>query len=394
MEEENARIHNIFNREAGQLINMNSTLQLRQLFFHKLKRKPVAWTAGGAGGNKQPSLNEAVLKKWAEKGDKLAKYLLQYRKNTKMLSTYIKGLMKFMDNDFRIHTTLNMHVTATGRLSSRDPNLQNIPARDWVGHEIRDSFIAGPGKSLICVDYSTLEMRIMAHMSEDKNMIKLIKEGRDIHSGTASLMFGVLYEDMVKAKKAEGEGKATEHQMKLLRLRNYSKTIGFGLIYGMGAPKLSYQLGCSIKEAESYMNSFFAPFPNVRLYISRQHALVEKAKEVYTLLGRPRRLFGTLSGGSQRGETYRQSTNTPIQGGAADIVMKAMLKCAKNKKLKALGTKMLLQIHDELIFETDSENAEESAKIIKECMENPGIELKVPLKVDPGIGMTWAEAKR
>jgi DNA polymerase-1 len=405
MEEENLNIEKRFAREAGKLVNLRSTPDMRWLFFDKLKKKPIFWTSGGSSGDKKPSLNEKCLEAWANRGDKLAKLLLTYRRNTKLLGTYIgsaglsgkeaKGLLQWMDNNFRVHTTFNSHIAATGRLSSRDPNLQNIPVRSAIGKQIRDCFISSPGKVLICADYSQLEMTILAHMSDDENMIGLINEGKDIHSGTASLVFGIEYEDIMKAVIAKDDGSLlTDRQKELIEFRTASKTIGFGLLYEMGVNSLAAQLKCPKWRAEQYMSAFFRPFPGIPKYIDRQHKFVARHNKVFTLLGRPRKLYGSVSGGATEAASFRQATNTPIQGTAADIVMLAMMKCADNKELKNLGVKMLLQIHDELIFEAPIETAQEAVPVIKECMEYPGVSLKVPLRADPGVGMTWADAKK
>lgn len=388
-----ANLERDFATKTKKVINLDSPKQLQKLFFEELKRKPIKVSPK----TRKPSVDESVLSQWADDGDELATIILERRKYKKILSTYINGLTKVAGPDNRIHTTYNQHVARTGRLSSRTPNLQNIPRKGEWGARLRDTFIAAKGKKLICLDYSQLEIRVLAHMSKDKNMIKLIKDGKDLHSGSVELMFGYPYEEVVKAKKMADENPEamTEKQKEFVHLRsNVIKTIAFGLIYGMGVTKLAKSLDISIDQARHYRDLYFKPYAQVEQFIDEKHSLALSAERVDTILGRPRRLYHVNAGGAIRAAAERQAVNAPIQGSAADIVMLAMLECANSDELKKLDAQMLLQVHDEIVFEVPEENAEKAVPIIKHLMENVlSDSLRVPLEVDGGIGDTWQKAK-
>lgn len=371
-------------RLIGRVININSTPQLRDYFYRELGIQPTRLTKTG-----EPSVDVHALKKIAAAGNPVAARLLEYRALSKLYGTYVEGLSKRLRPTGRIHTEFRVEGTVTGRLSSANPNLQNIPARDPMGQKIREMFIAPADSLIICGDYSQVEMRLLAHFSGDPNMIRIIKEGWDIHCGTASLMYDIPYEELYEAKKAEHPD---ERQKKLKKMRSDAKAIGFGLMYGMTAHRLSADLGISLEEAQELIDRFFKPFPGVKKFINDTINRTYSDLQVETLLGRPRRLSTILAGGGQRGKAERQAVNTVIQGSAADIISKAMIRIEADEELHRLGAKMLLQVHDELVFEVPWRAAERAAERIKDLMEHV-VELKVPLEVDVDIGLSWAEAK-
>jgi|WetSurSiteA1Bulk_404760.scaffolds.fasta_scaffold01885_2 DNA polymerase I len=399
------------NKLAGKQVNPNSPKQLIDLLFGTLKHKPITYTPGGESGNRQPSTDESVLKILADSGCKMSALLLEHRGLKKFLSTYVDGMAKWIDSHLRIHPTLTQFVTVTGRLSSVDPNLQNLPRPEGDDFLIRDAFIPKPGYVFAVFDYEQLEMRIMAHFSGDKNMQKVIKDGKDIHTGTASLMFGHDY-DAIKAaikrkKKAAQDSniKLTELERDMCFSRLASKEIGFALNYGEGARALAAKLRVSVERAKELIELYFKPYPSVQEHIEWTHKQA-RTGIIETLLGRPRRFPELLHLGdygyyeltkAERivvSRADRQATNSEIQGSAADVARMAMLRCENDLDLKDLGVEMLLQIHDELIFEVPEENIKEAIPLIKEDMEHPlNFELDVPLQVDIGTGQSWYAAK-
>lgn len=614
---------------AGTEVNPNSPKQLQRLFFDKLGLKPIKMTSGGASGNRQPSTDASCLEIWAADGVEAAELILQHRELAKMKGTYVDGLRKWVDTNLRIHPTLTQHVTVTGRLSSVDPNLQNLPRAGTDKYAIRSAFRAKPGHILIVADYEQLEMRLLAHFSQDPNMIDVIRKGWDIHTGTASLMFGYEYEEIKAALKKNKLATKDENviltalEIAMCFSRQSSKSIGFGqhlgrikthskrgnltalrtaipccaarrsvstcdhrqmvlngtpvsirsgsqsrkfpltrwaksirsgicqrqpssasivieklnglgtprnvvliavgnttcvharnagtaptrkwatinrapktttgvvgapltttkkwlmqpmetaayvaanrqslsttwtktditvlrpilsrsanaairlryttapktcrntlrrysqcpvkagnytINYGEGSKKLAKTLGVSIQRAKELMAQYFEPYPDVKNFIESVHAYLLDNAKVETILGRPRRfhemveigkmldkrsrwnLPGTAKKNLARAE--RQSLNSVIQGSAADVARVAMIKCELDIRLRRLKAGMLLQVHDELIFEVPEENADEAMKIVKENMEHPfADDLLVPLDVDCGKGYAWSEAK-
>jgi DNA polymerase I - 3''-5'' exonuclease and polymerase domains len=416
IEKDITKLHKQLNKIAGQEINPNSPLQLRHLLFDTLKLKPIKMTSGGSSGNRQPSTDAMCLTIWAEDGVKAAELLLQHRALAKMKGTYVDGLRKWVDDELRIHPTLTQHVAVTGRLSSVEPNLQNIPVpgRDKFG--IRAAFMPKEGCVLVVADYEQLEMRILAHYSQDDNMIDVIRKGWDIHSGTAALMFNYDYEEIiaaVKKKKLAAQDDSivlTKLEKDMCFARSASKSVGFGLNYGEGPKKLARTLGVSVARAKELMAQYFEPYPKVQEFIEGVHAFILDHAMVETILGRPRRFHEMLDIGKlldsctrwnlpgsakkNLARTERQSLNSIIQGSASDVAKMAMLICEFDSRLIRLKAEMLLQVHDELIFEVPEENAEEAMVIIKENMEHPfKDDLLVPLTVDCGIGYSWASAK-
>jgi len=302
--------------------------------------------------------------------DVIAK-LLEYREIHKLQSTYIKPLLKLAQEsaNARIHTSFLQTGTSTGRLSSKDPNLQNIPTRSKLGREVRDGFVSEPGYSFVGIDYSQIELRLLAHYSEDKELLEAFNNDLDIHTQTAIKLFG---EQDAKEK------------------RGIAKSINFGLLYGMGARKLSQTLGISQSEAKGYIESYFKSFSTVKEYLQ---SISDSAKElgfVDTLLGRRRYFDWENANGMQVPMFEREAVNTRFQGSAADLIKLSMLKI--NKELLDENSKMLLQIHDELIFEVKDEYAQDFAQKAAEIMKNI-YDLKVKLDVSVAIGKNWGELK-
>lgn len=394
---------------AGWVININSTKQLRRLFFEQLGYAPVKMTDGGTTGNKQPSTDEEVLQVFLDNGCPFSKLIMEHRKISKIYGTYIEGLLGWVDNELRIHTTLKQGGTVTGRLSSSDPNLQNIPRPKTDRFKIREAFTAAPGKRLVVADYDQLEMKLMAHFSGDPRMVEAIASGKDLHCVTVSLMFGEQYDEVIAAKKAK---EPTPEQDILLMKRQSAKAVGFGLIYGIGPDKLASQLTEELKravtrdEAKNDIKRYFGAFPGVDLFIKQTHQDCHRTEYVQTLLGRKRRLpqinarGGSAADEDAKGtvaEARRQSVNSIIQGTASDVAKAAMLKAEHDSVMRSIGAQLLMQIHDELIWEVDDhpEAIAATKKRAKEIMENPfeNFRLNVPLSTEAHDGYTWAEAK-
>ncbi len=356
---------------AGEQFNISSTKQLGHILFEKLKivDKPKLTKT------KQYSTSEEELKKHADKHP-IIPLILEYRSLKKLLSAYIDSLPKLINpKTGRIHTSFNQTITATGRLSSNNPNLQNIPIRTEEGRQIRKAFIASDENHIIVdADYSQIELRIMAHLSQDPNMIKAFKEGKDIHTETASKIFGVPPEKVTK------------------EMRYKAKTANFAIIYGSSAFGLAQNLGISRKEAKQLIDGYFETYPKVKEYIQK---VIEQAREkeyVETIMGRRRYLPDINSHNHVvRANAERNAINTPIQGSAADIIKLAMIKIFERFNQLNLKSKMIIQVHDELVFDVLIDEAEQVKQIIKYEMEN-AIKLRVPLVVDMGQGKNWYEA--
>ncbi|MBE0494911.1 MAG: DNA polymerase I [Campylobacterales bacterium] len=349
---------------TGSEFNINSTKQLGTVLFETLKLPAVKKTKSGY------STDESVLETLKDNHPSIP-LLLEYRELYKLKSTYFEPLLKLAakDKNSRIHTNFLQTGTSTGRLSSKEPNLQNIPVRTELGRAVREGFVAEPEWVLVGIDYSQIELRLLAHFSQDPALILAFQEGKDIHQETAVKLFG----------EADASAK-----------RNIAKSINFGLLYGMGARKLGQTLGIPSKEAAGYIQSYFDSFPTVKEYLK---SVQEKTKEqgfVETLLGR-RRYFDYGNATPMLLAAYeRESVNTVFQGSAADLIKLAMLKM--NEGLLDADAKLLLQIHDELIFEVRKEGAEAFAQKAKWCMEEI-FSLKVPLKTSVAIGKHWGELK-
>lgn len=413
-------------RMAQRPINPNSTAQLRSILFDPrhgggLGLRPKSYTSSGA-----PSTDEATLKAFAPTVP-FCEALLEYRKLTKILSTYIEGLQSaVVRSSGRIHTRLNQAGTVTGRLSSSNPNLQNIPAQGDVGHAIRKAFVADDGKQLIVADYSQMEMCVMAHVSGDRAMIDAISNGLDLHSFTASKMLGVEYEHVLIAKWMKDlpeeyceieQGLEAWHEYDveqlmdisrrskdLVNARKAAKAIGFGLMYGRGPGALAEELGVSRNEAKELIAQWFDTFPAVRDYIDwvQNEARTREDHAVFTCFGRPRRLTTiTSSNHGVRAKAERDAINAPIQGSASCITKRAMLLIDQDPELGgdcleggSLGTGLLLQVHDEIMLEAP--NNEENIEWINQRMQQIMVEaanLRVPLKATGGVASSWADAK-
>lgn len=410
MQAELDQIAREFSHAAGRLINPDANADVRWFFFEFLQKTPIKYTDGGASGNKQPSIDFDVLDEWAGQGDQWALKQLRYREVSKTFGTYVSGLQQWIDPDFRIHTSLNQTGAVTMRLSSSQPNLQNIPRPSEDKFKIREAFIPAAFMTLIVADYEQLEMRLMAHFSQDPKMIDAIKRGIDLHCLTVAEMYGIPYDDVTAAKKAEKlvkEGKRaeplTERETELLLLRQAAKATGFGIIYGIGGAHLAANLTKDLKkyisEAEGFslIKKWFAVFPGVKAYIDRTKDELWAKGKVQTLVGRFRR-FGDMRamrrGDSSRAE--RQAVNSIIQGTASDIAKAAMLLCERDEELNTLGAKLLLQVHDELIFECP--DSPETVKRVKERVEHImahpfAQDLLVPIPAGAGAGYTWSSAK-
>lgn len=398
---------------AGWLININSVQQLRKLFFEQLGYKPLKMTDGGTTGNKQPSTDEETLQHFVDNGCPFSKLIMEHRKISKIYGTYIEGLLGWVDKDLRIHTTLKQGGTVTGRLSSAEPNLQNIPragkGADADRFRIREAFVAAPGKRLVVADYDQLEMKLMAHFSGDPRMVEAIASGKDLHCVTVALMFGENYDEVYAAKKAKNP---TPEQDILLMKRQSAKAVGFGLIYGIGPNKLAGQLTdelhrlVSKEEAQNDIKRYFSAFPGVDRFIRDTHQACHRTEFVQTILGRKRRLpqINARGGNSQDenatgivAEARRQSVNSIIQGTASDVAKAAMLMAENDPFMESIGAKLLMQIHDELIWEVDDnpEIVAATRNRAKEIMENPfsNFRLNVPLTTEAHDGYTWTEAK-
>ena len=355
---------------AGGEFNINSPKQLSQILFEKLKLPVVKKTKTGV------STDEKVLQKLAAK-HALPATILEYRQLFKLKSTYIDALPALVNpKTHRVHTSFNQTVTATGRLSSSEPNLQNIPIKTHLGSQIRRAFVPSSKKNkILSADYSQIELRILAHISADEDMIEAFKKGRDIHAHTASLIYQVKEEDVSS------------------QMRSSAKTVNFGIIYGMSLYGLSRDLGISVEEAGVFIDAYFARYPKVKQYMQDT---IEQARSdgfVSTIMNR-RRWISYLDSSdlNMRQFAERAAINTPIQGSAADLIKIAMINI--NKKLKAGNFKalMILQVHDELVFDAPNDELKDLAGLVKDLMEN-AVMLKVPLEASIKVGDNWLQTK-
>jgi DNA polymerase-1 len=322
----------------------------------------------------QPSTSEEVLQELADDYD-LPRLILEHRGMSKLKSTYTDKLPKQISQATgRVHTSYHQAVTSTGRLSSTDPNLQNIPIRTAEGRRIRQAFIAPKGYKILAADYSQIELRIMAHLSEDEGLLSAFAAGKDIHRATAAEVFGETLEDVT-----------TEQ-------RRAAKAINFGLIYGMSAFGLAKQLGVTRTVAQEYVDLYFARYPGVRAYMDKTRQRAHDLEYVETLFGR--RLYLpdiNASNGQRRQYAERTAINAPMQGTAADIIKRAMISVDAWVQGQGDKVRMIMQVHDELVFEVREEFLEEAEKQIKALMADAA-ELRVPLIADAGVGDNWDEA--
>jgi len=388
-------IHREITRLVGRPINMNSPMQMRDYFFNELKLRPIGFSKGGKSGVKQAQVNWDFLDHYANDVP-VAQLMLRYRDLSKLKGTYADGLPRFFDQHGRIHTRFNQDVARTGRLSSADPNLQNIPNAEADKHRVRAAFISPPGKNLVCFDYQALEMRLLAAASMEKDMIDIFLKGWDIHMGNASLVFGLPYDD-IKAAKKKDKKDLNDYDRRCLKARADVKAIGFGLNYGMKENLLAKNLQCSVEEAKKLMEAYMSRYPAVRAFYDE--AIAETAGTAphyaYTLLGRRRHLPEIQSPNDMdRWRAERQAVNMQIQGTAADAAKMAMILIADARLDERFGCRMLLQVHDELVFECPEETCEEAMAEIKEWMEHPfPTDLAVPLTVSGDKAKNWADSK-
>lgn len=355
-------------RMAGETFNINSPKQLGVILFDKLELPVIKKTKTGY------STSHDVLEKLMNKHD-IVKEVIEYRTYAKLRSTYIDGLKAVIDSKDRVHTSLNQTIAVTGRLSSTEPNLQNIPIRLPYGRKIRKVFIPDEGCVLLDADYSQIELRVLAHLSEDQTLLKAFKSDLDIHTITASQVFHV-----------------DEDEVSSLQ-RSRAKEVNFGIVYGMGDFGLSESLGITRKEAKSYIESYFETYPKVKTYMEELIEACKKDGYVETILNRKRDIQDINHKNFMlRSAAERTARNTPIQGSAADIIKLAMIKVYRALDEKKLKSKLILQVHDELILNVFADELDLVKDILKECMET-AYPLSVPLKIDMNTGESWYDAK-
>lgn len=354
-------------KEVGHEFNINSPKQLGVALFEELKLPCKKKTKSGY------STNAEVLES-LRYDHAVIEYILEYRSLTKLKSTYCDGLLKVIAPDGRIHTSFNQVETRTGRISSLEPNLQNIPIRTPLGRELRKFFIAGDGETLIDADYSQIELRVLADLSNDENMINAFNSGVDIHTTTASQVFGLPVDMITK------------------ELRSRAKAVNFGIVYGIGAFSLAKDIGVSRKEAQEYINNYLATFSGVDKYMNHMIELAKERGYSETLFNR-RRYLPELSSSNHMLRAFgeRVARNMPIQGTAADIIKIAMVKVDKRLNDENMKSRLILQVHDELIVEAPEDEAEKALEIVTQEMEN-ACKMKVCLRADGKIGKTWFDA--
>ena len=355
-------------RLAEKEFNINSPKQLGEILFETLGLPTSKKTKTGY------STNAEVLEFLKDKHP-IIEYILEYRSYTKLNSTYVEGLLKQIKDNQRIHTTYQQTETRTGRISSVEPNLQNIPVRTSLGSEMRKFFTSKEGYTLVDADYSQIELRVLAHISEDKSMTNAFLSNEDIHLNTAAEVLG-LPKEMVTSQ-----------------MRSSAKAINFGIVYGIGAFSLSKDINVSVKEADNYINNYLNTYSGVRMYMDDIIDFATKNGFVTTMFGR-RRYLPELSSSNKNMQNFgkRIAMNTPIQGTAADIIKIAMIKVYNRLKAEKLDAYLILQVHDELIVECKDEIKDVVSKILQEEMQN-ATTLSVPLSVDAHTGKTWYQAK-
>ncbi|NGZ28167.1 MAG: DNA polymerase I [Magnetococcales bacterium] len=353
---------------AGEKFNLNSTQQLGHILFEKLGIK------GGKRTKTGFSTDVTVLTRLAEEGHPLPEKILAYRTLTKLQSTYTDALQEQLDQGDRLHTSFNQAVTMTGRLSSTDPNLQNIPTRTEEGRAIRKAFIAPPGWVLLSADYSQIELRLLAHMGPVERLQEAFHQGGDIHRATAAQLFGLAPEEVDDSH------------------RRMAKTINFGLIYGMSPFGLAQRLEISVSQAKIFMESYFKQYQGVQAYMERSVREARSRGAVFTLMGRRVPLLEIAS--SNRGlreNAERAAINAPLQGSAADLIKLAMIRLDKSLRQHGLQSRMILQVHDELVLEVPQEELSTVTPLVRQAMEGAA-QLSIPLLADVGSGENWADA--
>ncbi|HXY31440.1 MAG TPA: DNA polymerase I [Gemmatimonadaceae bacterium] len=367
---ERERVEQQIYAEAGSAFNINSNLQLRQVLFEQLKLPVLKRTSTGA------STDATVLQELADQGHRLPELLMEYRELAKLESTYLDALPALVHPEtHRLHTSFNQTVASTGRLSSSEPNLQNIPVRRELGRDIRRGFVPRAGWRLIAADYSQIELRVLAHLSADDAFVTAFRAGGDIHRQTAAIIFGVDPEDVTADMRAR------------------AKTINFATIYGQGPVALSRQLHIELADAKRFIAEYFARFRGIRAYLDSMVAFAREHGYVQTIFGR-RRYIPELRDRNFNVRAFgeRTATNSPIQGSAADLIKIAMIRIDRALREEKLQTRMLLQVHDELVFEAPPPELEAVTRLVRQEMEHAA-QLSVPLVVELGEGSNWLEAK-
>ena len=369
-----ARLEGEIHEAAGERFNLGSPKQLGDILFGKMGLPGAKKTATGAW-----STSASVLDELAEGGNAFAALILEWRQLSKLKSTYTDALPGFVNpQTHRVHTSYALAATTTGRLSSSEPNLQNIPVRNEMGRKIRAAFVAQAGRVLISADYSQIELRLLAHVADIPQLKKAFASGLDIHAMTASEMFGVPVEGMPS------------------EVRRRAKAINFGIIYGISAFGLANQLGIPREEAGAYIKRYFERFPGIRDYMDKTRATVREHGVVTTIFGRKCHFPKIASSNaSERAFFERAAINAPIQGAAADIIRRAMTRMDAALAKAGLDAQMLLQVHDELVFEAPADQAEATIEVAKRVMSEaplPAVALSVPLQVDARAAKNWDEA--
>ncbi len=353
--------------QVGYEFNLNSPKQLGEALFDRMGLPHRKKTKSGYSTDAETL--ESLRAYSPVIGD-----ILQYRTYQKLYSTYAEGLLKVVGPDGRMHSTFNQTEARTGRLSSSEPNLQNIPVRTELGSKLRQYFIAPPGCTLLDADYSQIELRILAHICGDESMREAFLQGQDFHRSTAARVYGLPPEQITP------------------RLRSSVKAVNFGIVYGMGAYSLSQDLGVSVKEAEAFIKNYLDSFPGLRQYMQDTRAHGREQGYVATLFGRRRALPELASKNyNLRALGERMAMNTPIQGTAADVIKLAMVKVWRRLRAEGLAARLILQVHDELIVEAPEAEADRAAAILAEEMQNAAA-FTVPLTADVQRGATWLEA--
>jgi DNA polymerase-1 len=353
---------------AGRRFNINSPKQLGEVLFKELGLQAPA----ARGKSKSVSTAQDVLEALAEQHE-APRLVLEFRHLSKLKGTYIDALPALADSESRVHTTFQAAATATGRLSSINPNLQNIPIRTELGREIRAAFTSAPGTRLLSADYSQIELRLLAHFSQDPLLVGAYRENEDIHTLTASEVFGEPAETMSK------------------ETRNRAKAVNFGIVYGISAFGLAAQLGIPQQEARAYIDRYFARYEGVKTFIEKTLAETRRTGSVRTMFGRVRPIPDIESRNpNQRGLAERTAVNTPLQGTAADLIKLAMIALDRKLAERKLKTRMVLQVHDELLFEVPADETAEVEELVRAEMEGV-VELDVPIVADLGFGENWRD---
>jgi DNA polymerase-1 len=369
LEGELQRLEQEIYQEAGEPFLIQSPQQLGRILFEKLKLTPQKKTKGKTAF----STDVEVLQSLAGEAP-MAAQVLSYRSLSKLKATYVDALLKLVNPDTgRVHTTFLQSVAATGRLSSRDPNLQNIPVRGEMGAQVRQAFVPGPGQVFLSADYSQMELRLLAHFSEDPVLLQAFQEGMDIHRQTAAAVFAI-HPELVSPE-----------------MRRQAKVINFGIIYGMSPFGLAKQLNITNRQSQDFIRRYFARHPRVKAYLDGTMEEARRRGWVTTLMGRRRQILQIASTNRLvRQEAERSAVNTPLQGSAADIIKKAMLEVETALGERGLSARMLLQIHDELLFEVPEKEVAGTAKVVRRCMEGV-VSLQAPLVADLRVGANWGE---